>query len=770
MFNPSPMQQPAQRPMPPQAPPQQPPVGGSNFTMNEVPDLTAKLSMLPAGSLQQFAQLHKGDPYVMALVMSESNRRKALQQAGQQPQGAPPKVVDQAIASLALPEDQGLARLPAPNMAHMADGGIAGYDDGEDVQSMARGGNAGSDPFAAALILEGITDPRQIAYLRSIHGQESGGGKNTKTSNRGAIGGMQILPDTFKSVADAGMDIKDPVDNARAGIRYAMQGYQAAQGNPTLAAAYYYGGPSGLEKAKKGVAVSDPKNPNNPNTLEYGKSIAKRMTDLLPIGSAQAAETTPKNKMGLGSLPAAQETDLSGPMEFSVPQGSAPGQAPTPAPTQKAEPTAPTKPWYDRYREALTSGEGQRQMLLGAGDLPYNIAGAPADIGSAISKSLGYKGGESYLGSKNLKRLGTEYLGREADSTDPTLRGMREVGELGSLAIDPFAATKRVVQGAQGMQDLAAASRARAAQADKSVSNLRLEPPRAEPPVMVVGPKGGAMPADSLRRVEQAMTDEARAAEMGRIAAHNERAATMAPNAEQRAAMLGKAGMYDAARGAAGAAAVGNVRDSDLAREFLTAPTNQPTTGKERGAYLPEGLPAYTAEPAGGEMGPPESAMKKPEAAQGKSTGLTDDDLVMLGLGMMASKSPNLLQSVGESGIGALQAKRAQQKQASDIAHQAAMEKYYGQVGEQAMANADYIRSEKGQTALKMKAMQLAEAEYSKWESNPMGGGLADDATKAAYRQRIFNDYLSRAGLGGNESTMAATAGPKLEYIGSRPG
>jgi hypothetical protein len=86
------------------------------------------------------------------------------------------------------------------------------------------------------------------------------------------------------------------------------------------------------------------------------------------------------------------------------------------------------------------------------------------------------------------------------------------------------------------------------------------------------------------------------------------------------------------------------------------------------------------------------------------------------------------------------------------------------------MANADYIRSEKGQTALKMKAMQLAEAEYSKWESNPMGGGLADDATKAAYRQRIFNDYLSRAGLGGNESIMAATAGPKLEYIGNRPG
>ena len=141
MFNPSPMQQPAQRPMPPQAPPQQPPITGSSFTMNEVPDLTSKLSMLPSNSLQQFAQLHKGDPYIMALVMSESNRRKKLQQAGMQPQGEAPKVVDQMISSLALPEERGIAQLPTPNMANMADGGIAGYSD--DEEGYAAGGVPG---------------------------------------------------------------------------------------------------------------------------------------------------------------------------------------------------------------------------------------------------------------------------------------------------------------------------------------------------------------------------------------------------------------------------------------------------------------------------------------------------------------------------------------------------------------------------------------------------------------------------------------------------
>lgn len=132
------------------------------------------------------------------------------------------------------------------------------------------------DPFAAALQAEGVSGP--VADLaRSIYTQESGAGKNTKTSNRGAVGGMQILPGTFASVADKDWDINDPTQNARAGIRYLKQGYEAAGGDPALAGAFYYGGPGGLEKARRGVAVSDPRNPNAPNTLQYGQQVAARL-------------------------------------------------------------------------------------------------------------------------------------------------------------------------------------------------------------------------------------------------------------------------------------------------------------------------------------------------------------------------------------------------------------------------------------------------------------------------------------------------------------
>lgn len=134
-----------------------------------------------------------------------------------------------------------------------------------------------------ALSAEGVTG-RAADFIRSIYQQESGGGTNTKTSNRGAVGGMQIIPSTFKLVANPDWDINDPVDNARAGVRYAMRQWNAARGNPAVAAAGYYGGDGGRIKAAQGIAVSDPKNPKAPTTLEYGQQVAARMGE--PVAAA----------------------------------------------------------------------------------------------------------------------------------------------------------------------------------------------------------------------------------------------------------------------------------------------------------------------------------------------------------------------------------------------------------------------------------------------------------------------------------------------------
>jgi hypothetical protein len=103
--------------------------------MLNVNKITSMLAKMPDPQLQQYAQMHKNDPYIMALAMSESNRRKEVR-AATPPMAEQPKVVDQEIAQMGpqrLPEDQGIGQLPAGNM-NFAGGGIIAFDEGGEVE------------------------------------------------------------------------------------------------------------------------------------------------------------------------------------------------------------------------------------------------------------------------------------------------------------------------------------------------------------------------------------------------------------------------------------------------------------------------------------------------------------------------------------------------------------------------------------------------------------------------------------------------------------
>jgi hypothetical protein len=124
---------------------QQTPIGTPDVNL-----ITKTLAGLqPDSALQQYAMLHKNNPYILSLAKSESDRRKQLRTAAQGQVGQQPTVVDQNIAGMAqqqLPENQGIAQIPTPNMQSMADGGIAGYAD--DEEGMATGGMGGMFNFA----------------------------------------------------------------------------------------------------------------------------------------------------------------------------------------------------------------------------------------------------------------------------------------------------------------------------------------------------------------------------------------------------------------------------------------------------------------------------------------------------------------------------------------------------------------------------------------------------------------------------------------------
>jgi hypothetical protein len=123
--------------------------------MLNVQALTSTLSAMSLPQLQQYASLHKNDPYVVTMALSIANQKKQMQtaaqgQAGQQPM---PKVVDQEIGQMAapaapppqqqpqqrqpqaapMPEEVGIGQLPTPNIAKMAGGGIVAFGDGGEV-------------------------------------------------------------------------------------------------------------------------------------------------------------------------------------------------------------------------------------------------------------------------------------------------------------------------------------------------------------------------------------------------------------------------------------------------------------------------------------------------------------------------------------------------------------------------------------------------------------------------------------------------------------
>lgn len=113
--------------------------------MFNVQQITDRLAGMSDAQLQQYASMHKDDPYILPLAASEFKRRQQTRSASQQQQAPQQTVADQNVAQMQqaaapqqmpsqvsnqLPEQQGIGTLPAQNLEQMADGGIVGYAEG----------------------------------------------------------------------------------------------------------------------------------------------------------------------------------------------------------------------------------------------------------------------------------------------------------------------------------------------------------------------------------------------------------------------------------------------------------------------------------------------------------------------------------------------------------------------------------------------------------------------------------------------------------------
>lgn len=163
--------------------------------MINVNQITAQLARLPDQALQQYAAMHKNDPYVMALAVSESTRRQEMRNAAQGAQGMQeqPKVVDQAVAQMApqpmpqqpLPEDVGIGQLPAGNM-EMASGGIVSFANGgweEDLADLIQGGQPMSDTSFGVDFFTRSSDKEKIKARELVKAKEKEESDKAKTKS-----------------------------------------------------------------------------------------------------------------------------------------------------------------------------------------------------------------------------------------------------------------------------------------------------------------------------------------------------------------------------------------------------------------------------------------------------------------------------------------------------------------------------------------------------------------------------------------------------------
>jgi hypothetical protein len=378
---------------------QQTPVGTPDVNL-----ITKTLANLrPDSALQEYAALHKNNVYILSLAKAESDRRKAVRLAAQGNPGQQPSVADQSIAGMApapmmaqtrLPEDQGIAQIPTPNMRTLADGGIAGYED--DEEGMATGGMGGMFNFAQQ------SEP----VVRM-----SGGGAVQKYADTG------LVKSSIQQIEEANIAELNPL--AQQFKTAEQQFIAAAKSGDQTAIAQYMQVKEDLRKQLE-QAVSTKFGNAAPKVLSQLLSPEKQETPVAPVTPA---------------FPASQKTPAVAPVA-SAPAANIPSSPQVP-PEKPAAPAAASAP--QRPQTSMGGAQGIKAM--------YEQFAGPKNVRDTelneIQQRIREQGeSETSAAQRQLNQLKTDLAAqgtygkeREAKLKGKEERIGKEEGQAGGLAL-----------------------------------------------------------------------------------------------------------------------------------------------------------------------------------------------------------------------------------------------------------------------------------------------------------------------------------------------
>jgi lysozyme family protein len=701
--------------------------------LEELSNISDNLAMMPDPALQQFAQMHKTDPYMVSLALSESNRRKKMRtaaqgQAGSMPQ---PKVVDAAIqgmqpapapvAQMQLPENQGIAQIPTPNMRTLADGGIAGYED--DEEGMATGGMGGMFNFAQQ------SEP----VVRMAGGGMTGympGFKNTGAVNAAFEAALEktlkyeggyVKDDAGKGESNFGINksANPDVDVKNLTKEKARELYKKR----------YWDAIGGDALAAKDPALA---------TIAFDTAVN--------MGVSKASQLIAQSKGDPSAMLSMRQQHYDNLIKEN-PKKFAPFE----------------KGWKDRVADLATSVIPSAQ----AGTLPAKPAAAPADTSSAAQIP-----GQSVQAPASTYDQTNSIFGRAADKMGIPLEAQRQIATT-----------------LNAPTPLAAFSGAYAAPTKAGSGIAALGEKIADKLGFLKGPAGSMSKADiaALKAETAAVKNE----QAGLRALENSQQAIK--EAQGAGATLDEQEylrkMMEANRIKQTTSAADKISDASLIREgedVATAQRLMKTTEQAQAAgrtdaladrvmptaqqapqaaasYDPSNMepvrfdefdPRELSKPAEKEV--VEAAKEATPAKERK--GFTNDDLLTLGLSLLASKSPNFMTALGEAGLATVAGKKEREKIEREEAKlkgseelQKAQAKYYG-------SYADAIERGAKEKNLELEAEKKIGDRMEAWDKANKAINMTNPTARMQEEARIRQQIYASLGIKPIMGTQAAPA------------
>jgi hypothetical protein len=770
--------------------------------MINVNQITSELAKMPDHALQQYAAMHKNDPYTVTLALSEANRRKQMrmgaQGAGAMPQ---PTVVDQDIAQMSpppqqmamahgLPEEQGIGQLPAPNMQGMAGGGIVAFDEGGDVPGYKQGGTSLStyiDKYAQEYKL----DP---SVLSQIVDAESKGRTTAKNPESTAHGAGQLLNDMWKKMGGGERgDAETQVRNAAKLLRSNTDNFKNATGREPSAAESYTTwvlgdstgravlGASPNASVEDVIKKADPKHADdiigkNPSLFK-NKSVADVMqwattkttpSPAIPVAAAQAAT-------GAETTPSSAVKPKTNPLSNLLPPKS----------------NEPYRPLEELQKNISGAFNVAKQIPSNL----YNLATSPEEYFRNINTS---NLGPAIIGGFNPSHIGKAGVPNVkaaeapvAPVVEPAIPTVTEsvVSPAVEAARAKQAAARAAVQTQVGQPKPALQTPVEAAQAKQAAARKGLETllPNNAAPTFPITPESLAAREAAAAKLKAAQPKPATA---------EGQTFPIEPESEGLAAIQrGKLELERQAEAARKTAApaettpitpveapavgekpispfdVANATKSRVPSTFPYAEDQNPyvanTTankydtgvmGGERQPTAEEGIVAALKEK-------PAKAIVEPEAKKDSTD--WNDLMIKMGLNLMASKDPNAISGVGQAGLGTLGMMQAEEKAKSEREAKMSEADYRKAMGEQARAMAGAIERGAKEKNLQLEAEKLIAQEISKDKFLNMPG---QESARAAREAQMRATIYRQLGIEPTMATGASAPAGGFSVVGSRPG